>query len=133
MSVGLLIVTHGEVGTALLDSARGMLDGLPLETESISVSNRCDPEDVGGEVGAAIERLNAGDGVLVLTDIYGATPSNIAMRFQDDARRVVVASGINLPMLVRVLNYPGMTVEQLLEKALSGGRDGVFRCRKEET
>lgn len=132
MSVGLLVVTHGDVGKALLDSARAMLGGEPLQAEVISVSNQCVPDEVSGEIDAAIGRLNAGAGVLVLTDIYGATPSNVAMKYQDDRRGVMVVSGINLPMLVRVLNYPGMSIEQLLEKALSGGRDGVFRCRKEE-
>jgi len=87
---------------------------------------------VAGEVEAAISSSSQVDGVLLLTDIYGATPSNIAMRFQDDEAKVMVVSGINLPMLVRVLNYPDLNINQLQEKALSGGRDGVFRCRHEE-
>jgi len=132
MSVALLIVTHGEVGQALLDSAYAMLGGTVLKVGVVSVSNSCDPDEVAGEVALAISHLNQGDGMLLLTDIYGATPSNIAMRFQDDEAKVMVVSGINLPMLLRVLNYPDLSIEQLLEKALSGGRDGVFRCRREE-
>jgi len=132
MSVGLLIVTHGEVGQALLDSAYAMLGGSVLQVGVVSVSNVSDSDDVVKEVGAAISKLNQKDGVLLLTDIYGATPSNIAMRFQDDGVQVMVVSGINLPMLIRVLNYPDLSIEQLLEKALSGGRDGVFRCSREE-
>jgi len=132
MSVALLIVTHGEVGQALLDSAYAMLGGTVLKVGVVTVSNSSDPDAVASEVALAISRLNQGDGVLLLTDIYGATPSNIAMRFQDDEAKVMVASGINLPMLLRVLNYPDLSIDQLLEKALSGGRDGVFRCRREE-
>ncbi len=131
MSVGLLVITYGEVGRALFDAAQAMLVGVPLETEVIPVSNQCDRDDVRCDVEAAVTRLNEGDGVLVLTDIYGATPSNIAMTFRNEKARVVVVSGINLPMLVRVLNYPNLSIEQLLEKALSGGRDGVFRCQRE--
>jgi PTS system mannose-specific IIA component len=132
MSVALLIVTHGEVGQALLDSAYAMLGGTVLKAGVVAVSNNSDPDEVASEVGLAISRLNQGGGVLLLTDIYGATPSNVAMRFQDDEAKVMVASGINLPMLLRVLNYPDLSIDQLLEKALSGGRDGVFRCRREE-
>ncbi|PCI12379.1 MAG: PTS fructose transporter subunit IIA [Thiotrichales bacterium] len=132
MSVGLLIVTHGEVGQALLDSAYAMLGGSVLQVVVVAVSNGSDPDEVACEVDAAIATLNKKEGVLLLTDIYGATPSNIAMKFQDDSASIMVASGINLPMLIRVLNYPDLSVEQLLEKALSGGRDGVFRCRREE-
>ncbi len=132
MSVGLLIITHGEVGQALLDSAYAMLGGTVLQVALVSVSNGSDPDEVVKEVAAAISTLHKKDGVLLLTDIYGATPSNIAMKFQDDSAQVMVASGINLPMLIRVLNYPDLSVEQLLEKALSGGCDGVFRCRREE-
>ena len=132
MSVALLIVTHGEVGQALLDSAYAMLGGTVLKVGVVAVSNNSDPDEVAREIALAIARLNQGSGVLLLTDIYGATPSNVAMRFQDDEAKVMVASGINLPMLLRVLNYPDLSIEQLLEKALSGGRDGVFRCRREE-
>ncbi len=132
MSVALLIITHGEVGRVLLDSADAMLSGTPLQAEVVAVSNQCNPDAVAQQVDEAIMRLKQGDGVLVLTDIYGATPSNIAMKFQNDEARVMVVSGINLPMLIRVLNYPDLSIEQLLEKALSGGRDGVFRCQREE-
>jgi len=132
MSVALLIVTHGEVGQALLDSAYAMLGGTVLKVGVVAVSNNSDPDEVASEVALGISRLNQGNGVLLLTDIYGATPSNVAMRFQNDEAKVMVASGINLPMLLRVLNYPDLSIDQLLEKALSGGRDGIFRCRREE-
>jgi len=132
MSVGLLIITHGDVGHALLDTASAMLSGMPLQSEAVTISNQCDPDAESRRVGVVIAKLNRGDGVLILTDIYGATPSNIAMKYQDEAARVMVVSGVNLPMLIRVLNYPDLSIEQLLEKALSGGRDGVFRCQREE-
>ncbi len=131
MSVALLVVTHGKVGQALLDAADAMLAGTALNVCAVAVSNQCDPDEVTQHIAASITRINQGDGVLVLTDIYGATPSNIAMKHQADAAGIMMVAGVNLPMLIRVLNYPDLSVEQLLEKALSGGRDGIFRCQSD--
>jgi len=74
-----------------------------------------------------VTKLNHGDGVLILTDMYGSTPSNIAARLADD-HQVLVVSGVNLPMMVRVMNYPTLSVTELALKAESGGRDGIFYC-----
>jgi PTS system ascorbate-specific IIA component len=73
----------------------------------------------------ALAALDTGDGVLVLTDLFGSTPSNIAARLLDSSRTRVV-TGINLPMLIRVLNYPQLDLASLAAKAVSGGLDGVF-------
>jgi len=61
--------------------------------------------------------------------MYGSTPSNIATRLCDHNDKVVVIAGINLPMLVRLLNYPNLNLDQLADKALSGGQDGILLCR----
>ena len=79
----------------------------------------------------AAEKLDSGDGVLVLTDMYGATPSNIACRLRK-LHDVRVVAGLNLPMLIRVLNYPGLDLDELMHKALSGGRDGVLIFKPED-
>ena len=76
-----------------------------------------------------VQELDRGDGVLVLTDMYGSTPSNIAAGLQKEGKVSVVA-GINLPMLIRVLNYPFLDLAALAEKALSGGRDGILPCKR---
>jgi PTS system ascorbate-specific IIA component len=73
------------------------------------------------------EALNEGDGVLVLTDLFGSTPANIAGSLQSHPW-VRVLAGINLPMLVRVLNYPGLPLEEMAAKAESGGQEGVILC-----
>ena len=74
-----------------------------------------------------VDRLQGGDGVLVLTDMFGSTPSNVASRLM--ARDgIQIVSGINLPMLLRVLNYPELGLEELVQKAVSGARDGVRVC-----
>jgi PTS system ascorbate-specific IIA component len=71
--------------------------------------------------------MDQGQGVLVLTDIFGSTPSNIAASLAEDGRIAVVA-GLNLPMLVRVLNYPEDPLEGLTEKAIVGGNRGILAC-----
>ena len=74
-----------------------------------------------------IEQLDQGDGVLILTDMYGSTPGNIACALGQN-NRVAVVAGLNLPMLVRVLNYPQLDLHTLAEKAESGGRIGIVPC-----
>ncbi len=127
MSVGLLIVSHGRLGAVLFDTVRGILGEVPLATEIIEIPPHCDPDEFARQALAAIGRVDSGDGVLVLTDMYGSTPSNIACQHGGD--RVAVVAGMNLPMLIRVMNYPEATLPELTEKALSGGREGVILCR----
>lgn len=130
MSVGLLLITHDRLGEQLLQTATTMLCVCPLNAEYIAVHGDGDPDRVIETAGDALSRLDVGDGVLVLTDIYGSTPSNIAMRLLA-SHRVTVVAGVNLPMLIRVLNYPRLSLEELAQKALSGGRDGVLLCKED--
>ena len=130
MSVGLLLITHDRLGEQLLQTATAMLGLCPLNAEAIAVHGDGDPDAVIGVAEQILTRLQEGDGVLVLTDIYGSTPSNIAMRLLD-SHRVTVVAGVNLPMLIRVLNYPRLSLDELAQKALSGGRDGVLLCKED--
>jgi mannose PTS system EIIA component len=125
--VGLLIVTHNQIGTALVETASHMIGMCPLMVEVLAVAADCDPDAMVKRGRELVRELNTGDGVLVLTDIYGSTPSNIAARLADN-HQVLVVSGINLPMVVRVMNYPRLAVAELAAKAESGGRDGIFYC-----
>ncbi|MBK1692917.1 PTS sugar transporter subunit IIA [Ectothiorhodospira mobilis] len=127
MSVGLLIITHNRIGEDLLSTARSMMGTIPLETRCLAVSQSEDPDEVLTRAMEDYHHLNAGDGVLVLTDMYGSTPSNIANRLMQQPRVQVIA-GINLPMLVRVLNYPTLRLHELVNKAISGGHDGILLC-----
>lgn len=131
MSVGLCLITHDRIGESLLDTAASMLGGRPLPTKVVPVTSACGPERVEEllrRARQAVSELDEGDGVIVLTDMFGSTPSNIAASLGGDERRVVVIAGLNLPMLVRLMNYPGLSLEQLAAKALSGGQEGIFRC-----
>jgi PTS system ascorbate-specific IIA component len=125
MSVGLVMVTHGHIGAAMLEVAVRMLGHCPLDVALLQVAGDADPDDLREQARAHIAAVDKGDGVLVLTDIYGGTPSNVA-RSLSDGRRVCMLSGLNLPMLVRILNYPHLDAASLAAKAISGGRDGIF-------
>ena len=126
--VGLLVITHNNVGGALFDAAISVLGECPLPYEILAVSQNCDPEERYQKALSYIEKLNKNDGVLVLTDMYGSTPSNIATKLTQD--NVTIITGINLPMLVRVMNYPKLSLEKLANKAVSAGQTGVIIVEK---
>lgn len=126
MAVGLLLVTHEGIGTALIAVARGMLRNLPLKAEAFEVPFEADPDAVLPQASAALRRVDDGQGVLILTDLYGATPSNLAAklaRLGTPARRV---SALNLPMLLRVMNYAELGLDELPAVAAAGARNGVI-------
>lgn len=131
MSVGLLIISHSDIGANLLNTATSMLGLCPLQTSTLAVSQSCAPENMLKKARRKCKALDQGDGVLVLTDIYGSTPSNIANRLRDQ-QQVQIVAGINLPMLIRVLNYPDLNLHELVTKALSGGHDGVMLCEPDQ-
>ncbi|MCU7893470.1 MAG: PTS fructose transporter subunit IIA [Candidatus Thiodiazotropha sp. (ex Ustalcina ferruginea)] len=121
MTIGLLLITHSRIGEALLETARKMLEGPPPSVETLP----CNPDNLLEEARAIVTRLDQGSGVLVLTDMYGSTPSNIASGLAEK-RRVNVISGVNLPMLIRTLNYQTLDLVSLTEKAVSGGKEGIL-------
>ncbi len=127
MTTGLLIISHETIGAALADTASLMLEMCPMALELLPVSPGSTPESLYDRAMAALRRLDRGAGVLVLTDMYGSTPSNVANRLAGEPNVMVVA-GLNLPMLVRVFNYPALSLRELANKAVSGGRDGIFMC-----
>lgn len=128
MTVGLLVITHNQIGATLVETATNMLGGRPMPVEIIPVTTGCSPEQLLQQAKDKLDVLSQGDGVIVLTDMYGSTPSNIATRLCEHDDQVAVIAGVNLPMLVRLLNYPNLNLEQLVDKALSGGQDGILLC-----
>jgi len=89
-----------------------------------------DPEAMFALAQGLVRELDAGEGALVLTDIYGATPGNIALRLLEPGR-VEGVSGVNLPMLVRALTYRDKGLALMVEKALSGGTEGVLHMTRD--
>ena len=129
MTVGLLLITHDRIGTELLRTATRMLGCCPLCAQALEVGENDDPDLLRGRAGEAAAQVDQGGGILVLTDLCGSTPANVAQALVPQRGDVQVLSGVNLPMLVRVLNYAELGLAQLAEKAHSGGRDGVLRYR----
>lgn len=124
MSVALLLITHNDIGKTIHNAAVSVIGSSPLRTQFLSVDINCKPDDMFLQAQQQVTMLDTGDGVLILTDMYGSTPSNIACAMQ--TLHVAVVTGLNLPMLIRVLNYPNLPLNQLATKAVSGGQDGVI-------
>ncbi|MDH5483854.1 MAG: PTS fructose transporter subunit IIA [Gammaproteobacteria bacterium] len=125
MNVGLLLITHEGIGSILLDTAKKMLGICPLSTRVIEVPLDAPVDIIKQQALQHIDSLDQGKGVLILTDLYGSTPSNIAHQLLTHSNSKLV-TGINLPMLVRILNYPQSTLNEMALKALTGGHDGIL-------
>ena len=125
MSVGILLVTHEGIASSLMAAARRVMRVMPLKVGIFEV-----PWDVGEGVVSSralrqeLRELDEGTGVLVLADLYGATPFNLAAE-HEPGRTLLRVAGLNLPMLLRVLNYPEKGLQELAEVARDGGRAGV--------
>jgi len=129
MTVGVLLITHGNLGQELLTTAEGMLGICPLQTRVLAVSGDVVLEAVQEQATDACQELDTGEGVLVLTDIYGSTPSNIANNLLD-LPNIAIIAGVNQPMLIRVMNYPALDLQEMVIKAISGGHDGIVLCNE---
>lgn len=127
MSVGLLLITHEKIATTLLNTARQMLGTCPLASEALEVPLDAAIDDILATAKAYMKVLDNGNGVLILTDIFGSTPANIGKQLCAEFNCKLVA-GINLPMLVRILNYPQLKLDSMTLKAISGGHDGIMLC-----
>ena len=127
MTVSILLVTHEALGSQLLTIADTICSQQLVPIDQVAVPANVSPENIGLHADQIRERLNEldkGSGVLVLTDVYGATPDNLARYFAEQHNALVV-SGVNLPMLLRVLHYPGQTLQQLCDTAICGARTGI--------
>ena len=124
--IGVLIIAHDTLPDSLATAVTHVLGARPTQFETLSVKASDDPLDLLPGARAMVDRLDTGDGVLVFSDIYGATPCNLAGKLQVKGRVELVA-GLNLPMLVRAFTYRAKDLDTMITKALSGGRDGVLR------
>lgn len=128
MAVAVLLITHGRLSQNLVETVTEMLGGcLSLATDVLEVRTVQDPELLVKQGLRLTEKLDQGDGVLLLTDAFGSTPSNIANKVAQAGRCRVVA-GVNLPMLIRIYNYPKLKLDALARTAVEGGQRGVMLC-----
>ncbi len=126
MTCGILLVTHPGVGSSLLEVATRLLRQLPLDAEAFEVPFDADLDAQLPLASAAMRRVEGPDGVLVLTDLYGASPSNLAARLARLGTPVRRGSALSLPMLLRVMNYPEQGLDQLPATAAAGARNGAI-------
>ncbi len=124
--IGILIIAHGTLAESLIHCASHVLGKRPMRVRQLGVTIHDDPTAILPQAQDLVTHLDDGNGVLILTDIYGATPCNLASKLLQPGRVEGIA-GVNLPMLIRALTYRDQTLEQMLAKAVSGGCEGVVR------
>lgn len=121
--VGILLLTHGRLGEALLECARHVMCGQIPEQLAILSAGQDEPvDDVENRARQLLLTLDQGAGVLVLTDLLGATPARVATRLIE-AGRVEALSGVSLPMLLRAINYRAKPLADVAKKALLAGTE----------
>lgn len=125
MSVAIILITHNSIGEVLLDTALVNLGQKNPGVQTVSVSFDADPDTVLAQCRNIVKQINTGEGVLVLTDLYGSTPSNIAHKLTDISNTHVVA-GINLSMVMKAINYAEESIESLIERTLKGGKNAIL-------
>ncbi|MEX8502173.1 MAG: PTS sugar transporter subunit IIA [Leptothrix ochracea] len=128
--VRLLIVAHAPLASALQDVARHVFPEPVVALEAVDVQPQHRPEDIEAAVRAALDRhrpTNATDPdeALILTDVFGATPANVAQRVAD-GQHVRILAGVNVPMLWRALAYAALPLDELINRAMVGGAQGVM-------
>jgi PTS system ascorbate-specific IIA component len=128
--IGILLVTHNGLGDSLVDCVRHVMGSVPPNIRVLSVLADDDPQHKEHEARALIAKLDTGEGVLLLSDLFGATPSNIARRLYQQGR-VEGLSGVNLPMLLRVVCYSGRPLAEVVQKALESGRNCILTINSE--
>jgi PTS system mannose-specific IIA component len=123
--IGILIVAHGTLGDSLAGAVTHVLGSRPPQFDTLSVAATDDPLRLLPKARERVQALDTGDGVLIFSDIYGATPCNLAGKLLV-AGHVEGVAGVNLPMLVRAFTYRDKGMDTMIKKAISGGCDGVL-------
>lgn len=126
--IGILLITHGTFGEALVQNVCHVLNKRPPLIAQLGVAAQDDPLDILPLAKLLLNEVDGGNGVLVMTDIYGATPANLALKLLDPGRIEGIA-GVSLPMLLRAITYREKGMETMMTKAVSGGRDGILNMR----
>jgi PTS system mannose-specific IIA component len=124
--IGILILSHGTLGESLVHCASHVLNKRPPAMKQLGITAQDDPRLLLPQAQNMVRELDSGAGVLILTDMYGGTPSNMASKLVTPGRVEAVA-GVSLPMLIRVLTYRDRDLQTIVIKAISGGCEGVMR------
>jgi PTS system ascorbate-specific IIA component len=130
--ISILLITHGELGKSLIECATHVLGDKPLFLESLSIENDCTHESMFKQISEKINLLDQGDGVLILTDIFGATPCNIITKIIKPGKVSAIA-GVNLSMLIRTISYRNESFDSLISKAIQGAQDGIIHIQANQS
>jgi mannose PTS system EIIA component len=128
--IGILLITHGALGQVLLDTATHVLGRKPERVGVIGMAPGDDRAARASEARGVISQIDDGNGVLVLTDIYGASPSNVACQILNPGH-VEGLTGVSLPMLVKAISYRNDTLEAVLAKSREGAATGIIQITKD--
>lgn len=123
--IGILVISHEPLGTALLHCTRHIFGRLPAQLAALDVIPDEDPEAAFQSAQELLKRINDGTGAIVLTDLYGATPARIAARLAEP-HRIQVIAGVNLPLLVKALTYRRGPLDEVAERLLEGVRESIM-------
>jgi PTS system mannose-specific IIA component len=127
--IGLLIISHCDLGKEFLNAAE-LIVGRLEAADSIAITQITESKEILKEISEKIRSLNQGQGVLVLTDMFGGTPSNLSLSFLKD-EKVEVLTGVNLPMVIAVSkDRDRLTLSELGEKAQQAGKRSITLAGK---
>lgn len=126
--ISLLIVAHGNLGESLIQCATYVLGQRPEALEHLDLVACDDADDILEQARELVQALDKGEGVLILTDVFGATPCNTVCKLIE-SDRVEAVSGVNLPMLLKALTYRDQDMATLVSKAVTGGQTGIFQVQ----
>lgn len=122
--IGFVVVTHGNLAVELISTAEmivGKIEGI----KAVPISHNLSQEDAREEISSAIKSVDKGEGVLILTDLFGGTPSNLSISFLEE-NKVEVVTGVSLPMLVKLSNVRGnLDLEEMAKLIRSYGRENI--------
>ena len=127
--IGILLLTHGSFGESLIQNVCHVLNKRPPLIAQLGVAAQDDPLDILPLARLLLNEVDGGEGVLVMTDVFGATPANLALKLLDPGR-IEGVSGLSLPMLLRALTYREKGMETMIQKAVSGAHDGVVKLAR---
>lgn len=126
--IGIVVVTHGQLARELVAAAEMIIGEIPNVT-AVSIGWQESPKDAEREIEGAVTRVESGKGTVVLTDMFGGTPSNLSLTFLD-AGKVEVVTGVNLPMLIRLASLreeeEGDNLREVAAEAAREGKDSIY-------
>jgi len=130
--IGILLITHGELGKSLIECATHVLGDKPKFLDSLTIENDCAHDNMYKEISEKINLLDQGKGVLILTDIFGATPCNIITKIIKPGKVNAIA-GVNLSMLIRSISYRHESFDTLVAKDIEGAQDGIIHIQSNQS